>query len=273
MIFFSIAFHFGSAVFAAYVTALLHELSHVAVAYYCGIKPKKIVVLPFGITMKVGSNIIKDPVSEIKIAVAGPLSNIVMAYAALQLCRHGHLSLELSQFLMAANCGIAAINLFPALPLDGGRVLRAVLTIHYGYIKAFNTAMIVTKVCTVLLLIGGAAMLVITRFNFSLLIISAFLTVNMIAEGRGGKLIMMKEILYSREKIESGGIAKAAVICIMEDAPVRKVLRFLTYNKYCVINIVDGDMNIIESVTETKLIEALIAKGIRIKAWEVMTEG
>ena len=52
----------------------------------------------------------------------------------------------------------------------------------------------------------------------------------------------------------------------MADSPARKALKILTYNKYYNINVVDEDMNIIGTVTETKLIEKLIDKGIRIDA-------
>jgi stage IV sporulation protein FB len=174
--------------------------------------------------------------------------------------------------IITANFSIALINFVPALPLDGGRILRAALTERYGYVKAFNTCIIITRILALVLAVLGIILLYATKLNFSVLIISAFLIVNCITEQRGSKLIMMKEILYSRQKLTDNGLEKSGVICIMKDAPARRALKHLTYNKYYIINLIDEDMNVLASVTETKLIEKLIVKGIRIKACEIFAE-
>ena len=228
--------------------------------------------MPFGVTLRINSYNIRNPKDEIKIAVAGPISNIIIAIISMTLYNQGIIKYNSWLFLIISNCSIAIINLVPALPLDGGRILRAYLTEKCGYIKATNITLIITKIFIVILSVLGFIILFITKFNFSALIIVSFLITNCISEQRGSKMIMMREILYSRQKITENGVARTGIISILEDTPAKKVLKHLSYNKYYSINLIDKNMNILGSMTETKLIEKLIDYGLNSKAKEIFNK-
>jgi stage IV sporulation protein FB len=267
---FALFFRFAHLLALTYLIALIHELAHIATAKYLNVKVDKVELLPFGVTMKLHTQTIKSPKDEIKIALAGPVSNVVFAVISLYLFRLHMISLDTARFLITANCGIALINLVPALPLDGGRMLRAYLTIQWGYVKAFNFILLLTRILSVVLLVLGAFALVLTGFNFSLLLISCFLLVNAVFEQRGSKLVMMREILYSREKLAQSGIGHAGTLVMMAQSNARAALKLLSYNKYYLIRIIDEEMKPIATITETQLIEGLIEKGMRGKAIEII---
>ena len=266
LIFFALLFNFTHSLLITYAIVIIHELAHIFTALYLKVKLDKIEILPFGVTMRIHSHYIKTPNDEIIIAIAGPISNIAMGLIALGLKNYGIIDDEMASFLIMANIGIALINIIPALPLDGGRVMKAALTLRWGYVKSFNFTMIITKISIVLIIIIGIAVLIYTKFNFSMLLIGAFLVANAISEQRGNKMIMIREILYSRQKLVHCGTERAGVIAIMHNQPARRALKMLNYNKYYIINIIDDNMKIIGSITETQLIEGLIEKGIRVKA-------
>jgi len=266
LIFFALLFNFTNSLLITYAIVIIHELAHIFTALYLKVKLDKIEILPFGVTMRIHSHYIKTPNDEIIIAIAGPISNIAMGLIALGLKNYGIIDDEMASFLIMANIGIALINIIPALPLDGGRVMKAALTLRWGYVKSFNFTMIITKISIVLIIIIGIAILIYTKFNFSMLLIGAFLVANAISEQRGNKMIMIREILYSRQKLVHCGTERAGVIAIMHNQPARRALKMLNYNKYYIINIIDDNMKIIGSITETQLIEGLIEKGIRVKA-------
>lgn len=272
LLFFGLIYRFSNILLMTYIIVLIHESAHLITALKLGVKPEKIVIMPFGITLRINSYNIRNPKDEMKIAAAGPLSNIIMSMAVTALYYNGIIKYDLFAFLFISNISISLINLFPALPLDGGRILRAYLTEKCGYIKATNITMIFTKITIVALSAIGLFILYKTKFNFSALIISSFLITNFISEQRGSKMIMMREILYSRQKLTDDGIAKTGVISIMENTPAKKALKFLSYNKYYTINLIDENMNILGSMTETKLIERLIDCGIRSKAKEIFNK-
>ena len=236
-----------------------------------GVEGDKLVIMPFGVTMQLKNSTISNPQDELKIAVAGPVSNVVMAFVSIVLHKKGVLCFDDAYYLVMLNFGIALINSVPAMPLDGGRMLKAYLTLQMGYIKAYNLTMLITKVTAVLLILGGIALLFLTGFNFSFFMIGAFLIANTLSEQRGKKMILMREILYSRQKLEEVGCENCGNVTLMYDAPAKKVLNNLTYNKYYLINIVNDDMDILGTVTETKLIKCLIDKGVRIKGKDLLT--
>ncbi|MDR0405689.1 MAG: site-2 protease family protein [Clostridiales bacterium] len=262
LLLFAFLFRFAQYLALSYAAALAHELAHAAVAAALGVRIEKIEILPFGVTVKLRGAYVKRPIHEIAIALAGPLCSIALAV----LCRR----LRFGEFLFAANLAIALMNLVPALPLDGGRVLRAALTERWGYVKAFNFTMKITRLCAAALSVAGAALLVYSKFNFSILLISAFLLVNTFAEQRGGTHIMMNEILRSREKLSRGCAERSGVIAISADEPARKALKLLSYNRYYIVNVVDKNMRSIGTMTETELIEKLVGMGIRTKAGKMV---
>jgi Zn-dependent protease/predicted transcriptional regulator len=135
---------------------VLHELGHSLVARCFGIQVKQIVLLPIGGVAVMDRNPEK-PVHELLIALAGPLVNLLIAlFLALAfgptllagidvqavLSKAGasptHTTLVL--WLLAANLSLAVFNMIPAFPLDGGRVLRAVLAMFMGFSKATRLA-------------------------------------------------------------------------------------------------------------------------------------
>jgi stage IV sporulation protein FB len=262
LLFFALLFDFIQYLLIVYAIVLIHELAHACCAFFLGVKLSKLEVLPFGITIHISNAYIKKPLHEIIIAAAGPICSGALAF----LCR----KLDLDPFLVTANAAVALLNFIPALPLDGGRIARAFLTEKWGYIKSFNFMLKVTKVFAVSLALAGVMIVFYTRFNFSLLLIGAFLIVNTIKEQQICRSIIMNEILRSRQKLSNGCAERVAYIAISADEPARKALKLLSYNRYYLISVIDSDMNIIGTITETKLIEQLAQKGIRTKASKIV---
>jgi Zn-dependent protease/predicted transcriptional regulator len=136
---------------------VLHELGHSLVAQYFRYPVRQIVLLPIGGVAQMEKNPEK-PLHELLITVAGPLVNVVIAVVlAMVAGASGHLdSLDakglvdgqlsapsvstLLAWLLAANVSLAVFNMIPAFPLDGGRVLRAILWLYLGFTKATRIA-------------------------------------------------------------------------------------------------------------------------------------
>lgn len=135
----------------------LHELGHALVAQKMGIKVEDITLLPFGGLARLRT-IPREPKRELAIAIAGPLVNVVifllLAFVAAFTYRNEQnitpqfLLDELDRgnaqslliYLMLANVILVLFNLIPAFPLDGGRVLRALLAFKLSWEKATRIA-------------------------------------------------------------------------------------------------------------------------------------
>ncbi len=165
----------------------LHELGHSIAAQLFGIPVREIVLLPLGGVALISKNPEK-PLHELVIALAGPAVNVVIAgvlffvngavLRGMMLDGRGMLSDVLMRpslealllWLMAANVTLVVFNMIPAFPLDGGRVLRAILAAIMGFPRATRIAATIGQVAAF-----GLGLLGFTSGNFILLLIALFI--------------------------------------------------------------------------------------------------
>lgn len=122
----------------------IHELGHSLVGIRCGYKIKDITLLPIGGVAQI-SRMTSSNLHELLVAIAGPVVSLVLAFC-LYLISLVAVSAHLVGLYVVAihlvflNLVLAVFNLIPAFPMDGGRVLRAALTPHYGRLEATRKA-------------------------------------------------------------------------------------------------------------------------------------
>jgi Zn-dependent protease len=140
---------------ALFACLTLHELGHSLVAQRFGVGVSEILLLPIGGVARLTSEP-KKPVHELLIALAGPLVNVVIAFLLFAVlvrfspeapfAAHdiGRLAeptpLGLVRWLFLGNVTLAIFNMLPALPMDGGRVFRALLSLAVGRSRATRIA-------------------------------------------------------------------------------------------------------------------------------------
>lgn len=132
-----------------FVVVVLHELGHALAARRYGIATKDITLLPIGGVARL-ERMPEKPEQELVIALAGPLVNVILILplAAIVWMTNEPMSLERTlagewtvwERLLVANVFLAVFNMIPAFPMDGGRVLRALLAMRLPYAQATNVA-------------------------------------------------------------------------------------------------------------------------------------
>jgi Zn-dependent protease/CBS domain-containing protein len=120
----------GASALLLFVSVLLHELCHSFVAQARGLEVKSITLFIFGGVSNIASDS-EDPQDEFLIAVVGPLSSLAIAglcWLGVQMIPNDTSPLgALVNYLAIVNLMLAVFNILPGFPLDGGRVLRAIL--------------------------------------------------------------------------------------------------------------------------------------------------
>lgn len=137
---------FALGLFAAvglFASVVLHELGHSVVGLRYGARVKRITLWLLGGVAQF-EEIPRQRGAEAVIAIAGPVTSIAVASVCSVLRRLLPFDLHAAQFvvgyLAVTNVALAVFNMLPALPLDGGRVLRALLALRMPYLKATQTA-------------------------------------------------------------------------------------------------------------------------------------
>lgn len=128
-----------------FASVLVHELSHALLARRAGIPVPRIRLFLFGGVSEMAAEP-HEPRAELRIAAVGPLTSLAIAVAgfatSLALPGRGPSGARVMiEYLAVANLLLGLFNLLPGLPLDGGRILRALLWWHHGnLLRATRTA-------------------------------------------------------------------------------------------------------------------------------------
>ncbi|HBS49753.1 MAG TPA: site-2 protease family protein [Rhodobacteraceae bacterium] len=186
-----------------FACVVAHEFGHAMMARRYGIRTKHITLLPIG-GVAMLERMPEDPKQEIAVALAGPAVNVVIAVALWlwlsasdTLVPAEQLNLTKGPFLervMVINIILAVFNMLPAFPMDGGRVLRAALSIFMDRVRATRVAAGAGQV--VALLFGFAGL---TGGNPLLILIAVFVFVAANAESQDVAMRAVARSLLARD--------------------------------------------------------------------------
>ncbi len=251
--------------FIAYSVVLVHELCHLLTALILGVKVYSIVAMPFGMTVRLDSCVLRTPKKEAAIAAAGPLSNGLMLVLGIGCFGREEPSLNAYIFLFV-NASMLLLNLIPVPPLDGGRLLRAAVLYRVGLMPAAKIMRRISYVCISLICLAGLFLLFYFHGNPSLIMIGAFLGYNFANEKKGSDLLIMQELLCEKEKEQQNGLIPTKLLCIRGKTPAKRILKKLNFSTFYIIAVLDSHMRIEKVITEQEVLRAIMTAGYNISA-------
>jgi len=226
----------------------LHEYSHAFVANKLGYEIKNISLYPFGICLNMENGEVL-PQDEIKIALAGPLLNLILCIACVCLWWIFPYSYCYTYFFCFANFVTFLINLLPTFPLDGGRVFLSFLKLKSDKKESIKRCKIINIFISILLLF----LFIISLFyniNLTLLFMSIFIFF--------GVFDSNKKDLYTFININNklkfkNKYCKVKQVAVIEDLELFRLIKFI--NNYSIIEflVVEDNNNIGFRFTEFEL--------------------
>ena len=156
-----------------------HELAHLLAAKLARVGVSEIRLMPFGGSARIENPYRLSPGQIVLVAAAGPAGNLLLTLLCAAFAHWGLISPASAATLVRANLMLMLFNLLPALPLDGGRILYALLSHPLGEAHALRMGLILGRLLAAALL---AAMLVgglcSGKWNLTLLLAATFILIS-----------------------------------------------------------------------------------------------
>jgi stage IV sporulation protein FB len=261
-----------------FVIVILHELGHSIAALHYNVPVKQIILLPIGGVAQL-EDIPEEPQKEFVITAAGPLVNFIIAgiliLAAPLLGQTisaanllgisstlGELSISsIFVYIFTTNIFIGLFNLIPAYPMDGGRILRALLATRLSYVQATSVAVVIGQ-----MLSWGFGLLGFLNGNFFLIILAFFIYTG---AGQEGRLVQVRNVLGDLrvEQAYSRGVRS-----INLNEPLETALTF-TLNSFQSSFPICDEGKLVGMLPYQKLVESLEKKALGTPIREVMQTG
>lgn len=242
-----------------YLILLLHESGHLLAAIKLKIKPSYLGILPFGIAIRLKNEQSRPTNERIFVAAAGPLASFLGSFLTL-LCKH-RIPEPYFSFLFWGHCSLGLFNLLPILTFDGGRILFYLISDAFGSIIGYHRSLLLSRISVVCMAGIGIAVFYHTRWNPSLLMSACFFGYKLCAESGYEKAIMTQNACDYRQKKKPDGIYKTRTLTVNQQVPLRRLLKYFSAARYCIVHIVDNEMKLKTTLTEQEIADALISDG------------
>ncbi len=131
---------------ATLIALVVHESAHLLAARLAGVRVERLRLMPFGGAIQPGNLYALSPGQLLAVAAAGPAGNLLALTVAAALAQWGVLTPGIALLHLRVNLALMLFNLFPGLPLDGGRMLYALTNKRLGRSRSVTLGILLGRV-------------------------------------------------------------------------------------------------------------------------------
>ncbi len=236
----------------------VHEAGHLLAARALGVSVRQLRLMPFGGAIQLENPYAIPPGKLLAVATAGPAGSLLCLIASAALAHWRALSPGLALALAHVNLVLMLFNLLPALPLDGGRMLYALLCDRMGRARAVELGILLGRIAAALLIaLAGASALIVRRVNLSPVFAAVFLLTSAGDERRALSGANLKALVGSLAPISKP--VPARLVAVDEDCDAHTALRAARADAHTLYAVYSGS-RLIRLTDERRLLEAVIRR-------------
>ena len=217
-----------------------HELAHLLAARLAGVRIAEIQLLPFGGSAKMENPYRIPPARLVAVALAGPAANLALIVLCAALTQWGLVKASSAAALFQMNLTLLLFNLLPALPLDGGRVLYALLQRPLGSSHALRVGIWLGRILAAVLLVAAVLLRVRSgKWNLTLILAAVFLLTSGPDESAAWARFHAQRL---GDALESAAIRPVRITQLPADTSVQRALELLRPRERCWFLLTDADL-------------------------------
>lgn len=253
-----------------FLIVLLHETGHVVMARYFHLPVERIELFPFGGVAYIQSYRNSSLFKEMLVALAGPFTNLLAAgFIWIVKVKLAVIPTWL-EFGWQVSMAMAVCNLIPALPLDGGRIVRALLAKRFGFFPATRLTAGAGQFLACIVFFFGLWRVSFHWVNFSWMLLAGYFFFAACREKRAAFLTLISYLTGKDQEIKRRGILPGRSLVMLSSVQVKQVLKTLAPQNYHLIYVI-GERGELQGVlTERAVISAGLAGDMEKNLGEIL---
>ncbi|ODA40178.1 M50 family metallopeptidase [Desulfosporosinus sp. BG] len=243
-----------------------HELAHLLTARAYGFKVVGLELFPIGGAAYCDDLFEGRKLEESVMALAGPAFNVALLFGAQVLRWNGLWTGELANDFVRYNFWLAAFNLIPVLPLDGGRVLRAFCAEAFGFVRTTKFLAKSGQWLGVLFALYGIILWSQGKFtegSLTFMILGGFFWFAGSKEISAAHITFLRQLTRKKEELVKRGLMRSKWLTVHRSTPLVRIVEEFTPDRYAMVSLTNEEMGLGKILTETDVVEGMMREGIR----------
>ncbi len=236
-----------------------HEAAHLLAARALGVGVSQLRLMPFGGAIRLENPYALSPGKLLAVAAAGPAGSLLCLLMAAALAHWRALSPGFALALIRSSLILMLFNLLPALPLDGGRMLYALLAERWGRARAVELGILLGRIAAgALAALALVSAVALRRVNLSLVFAAVFLVASAGDERRALSESGLQALLGTLAPVSRP--VPARLLAVSEDCSARAALRAARADTLTLYAVYRGS-RLVRLTDERRLLEVLLRSG------------
>lgn len=259
MMFLFIFYGRTSAACAYLLVLLLHESTHWLAAQCLGIQIAQVEITPFGGSMQMDLTSALPPVKTFMLSSAGPCANLLLLLGFFLFPYAEIFANDFGVYLSSFNILMLFCNLLPVLPLDGGRMLLAILSAKTDHKWVMRILLTAGRIVAVSLIVSGALLCIRGKNGFSFCILGFYLLYAAALEEKNGTARYLAAFIARRIQFERNKTLPVQFMAASAESPLFMLLPHFRPGAYHIIEVLHPDALVsLGQLKEEAFLEAIL---------------